>query len=582
MVGRLIVMLTLLFITATQAMAADALRVEPDRTSLHENETLTLTVIGDMALTINFDILFNLGSLDLPAPNINKLEKSFKILSREQKYSIRTVNGETRATITWTYQLAPLKTGQLTIPALTFNNSSSRPINITVKPGNATTNNKVARDAFIELSTDKDSVYVQEQLVLTVKLFFTGNLIRGDLSEPTNPDSVIEAMGKQKEYSRYRDGQRYQVVERRYAIYPQKAGKLALDPIRFEGQSRTNQGQLRFLKDHAELFDIPVKAPPASFTGDTWLPASSLSISESGVSGQSRMKVGESLTRTIVLTADGLRAEVLPPIKPEIPDGLKSYPEAPETSTDIGEDAITGRLTQTTALVGLQPGEVTLPEIRIPWWNTEKDEQEVAVIPAQTLTVAATGSQVRQPPAAGSPPTPDKANSAGGDLPPDSKGLAGSAEDSFWPWLSGLLALGWMATLALWFYRRKTPAATPKPTVNPHEAARFQALCKAAREGSADTLTRLPEWLRTRHPQLTVTSVSDVVRWADRPALKSELDRLQARLFGANPEGGSSPWKGDALIKELEQLRDIEPADTGENPLPPLYRDDMNPRSSMS
>ena len=580
MVGRLIIVLTLLFMTTAQALAADALRVEPDRTSLHENETLTLTVTGDMALTINFDILFNLGSLDLPAPNIDKLEKNFKILSREQKYSIRTVNGETRATITWTYQLAPLKTGTLTIPSLTFNNASSKPIDITVQPGDAPTGSKAARDAFIELSTDKDSVYVQEQLVLTVKLFFTGNLIRGDLSEPTNPDAIIETMGKQQEYSRYRDGQRYQVVERRYAIYPQKAGKLTLDPIKFEGQSRTSQGQLRFLKDHAQLFDVPVKAPPASFTGDTWLPAAKLTLSESGVSGQTRMTVGESLTRTINMTAQGLRAEVLPPLKPAVPDGLKSYPETPETSTDIGNDTVVGKLSQTTALVGLQPGTVTLPEIRIPWWNTTTDKQEVAVIPARTLTVAAAGNQTVKPPAPATPTT-DKPSST--PAPPQkANDLTGAPGYGVWPWVSGILALGWLGTLLLWYLRRKSPSANPEPMPNPHEAARFQALCQAAREGSADTLTRLPEWFRARHPNRPVNSVSDVLHWARRPELRAELNRLQARLFGSAADQDPAGWQGDTLVRELEHLRALATDDQEDNALPPLYGDRLNPHSSGS
>ncbi len=581
MVGRLIVILTLLFITTTQAFAADELQVEPDRTSLHENETLTLTVTGDMALTINFDILFNLGSLDLPAPNIDKLEKTFKILSREQKYSIRTVNGETRATITWTYQLAPLKTGTLTIPSLTFNNASSKPIDITVKPGNATTNTKATRDAFIELSTDKDSVYVQEQLVLTVKLFFTGNLIRGDLSEPTHPDAIIEAMGKQQEYSRYRDGRRYQVVERRYAIYPQKTGKLTLDPIKFEGQSRTSQGQLRFLRDHAQLFDIPVKAPPASFTGNTWLPAARLTLSASGVSGQSQITVGESLTRTIEVTAQGLRAEVLPPLNPDTPDGLKSYPDTPETSTDIGTDTVVGKLSQTTALVGLTPGKVTLPEVRIPWWNTRTDKQEVAVIPAQTLSIAAAGNQTRKPPAPGATPTPDKPTSP--PVPSEqSNDLQGTAGYGLWPWVSGVLALGWLATLLLWYFRRKSPAASPEPGPDRHEAARFQALCQAARNGSADTLTRLPEWFRVRHPNRPVNTVSDILRRAQRTELRTELNRLQARLFGATTEADTMNWNGEALVRELEHLRAQTTDDQENSALPPLYSDRMNPHTPGS
>lgn len=84
-----------------------------------------------------------------------------------------------------------------------------------------------SRDSFIELSADKAEVYVQEQLILTIQLYFSGNLIRGELSEPEHPEAIIESLGKQREFARYRNGTRYRVVERRYAIFPQQPGSSA-------------------------------------------------------------------------------------------------------------------------------------------------------------------------------------------------------------------------------------------------------------------------------------------------------------------------------------------------------------------
>lgn len=42
---------------------------------------------------------------------------------------------------------------------------------------------------------------MQEQLTMTIRLFFSGNLVRGELSEPEHPDAIIEPLGKQREYS---------------------------------------------------------------------------------------------------------------------------------------------------------------------------------------------------------------------------------------------------------------------------------------------------------------------------------------------------------------------------------------------
>ncbi|TNE74864.1 MAG: protein BatD, partial [Gammaproteobacteria bacterium] len=137
MVKRLFFPLTLLAILALQAMSvqAEELRVEPDRTQLYEGEVLTLTVKGTMKLDINLSNLFDFNLSDLPTPDIEKVEPDFKVLAQNQRYSIRTVNNDMVGEITWTYQLAPEKTGKLTIPALTFRDSTSDPVTIEVISG---------------------------------------------------------------------------------------------------------------------------------------------------------------------------------------------------------------------------------------------------------------------------------------------------------------------------------------------------------------------------------------------------------------------------------------------------------------
>ncbi|MAP31113.1 MAG: hypothetical protein CMG81_00945, partial [Marinobacter sp.] len=289
----------LLFLSAV-SHAADRLVVEPDRTQLYEGEVLTLTVKGSMKIDINLSNLFSFDLSQLPSPDIEKVEPDFEILARNQRYSVQTVNNEMVGEITWTYQLAPTSTGTLTIPELMFKDSISDPVDIEVISGTPPDQPAASRDSFIELSADKAEVYVQEQLVLTIQLFFSGNLIRGELSEPEHPDAIIESLGKQREFTRYRDGIRYRVVERRYAIFPQTPGTLSLEPIRFEGQARDASGQLRFLRDRQQLYDVPVKPVPAGYPDNQpWLPARSLTLSDEGLPSTQELAVGSNLSRKV-------------------------------------------------------------------------------------------------------------------------------------------------------------------------------------------------------------------------------------------------------------------------------------------
>ncbi|MEE2762428.1 MAG: BatD family protein [Pseudomonadota bacterium] len=572
MVKRLTSFATLLVLLGLGAMVqAGELKVEPDRKRLYEGEVVTVTVTGSMKLDINLSNLFNFDLSNLPAPDIEKVEPDFEVLAQNQRYSIRTVNSEMVGVITWTYQLAPKRNGQLTIPALSFQDSTSEPVTIEVVSGSPPDEEVAAtRDSFIELSADKAELYVQEQLTLTIRLFFSGNLVRGELSEPSHPDAIIEPLGKQREFSRYRDGVRFRVVERRYALFPQKPGELTLAPIQFEGQARDASGQLIFLRDSEQLYPVPVNDVPASFTGDTWLPATALSLEEEGLPPSMQVETGENLTRELHIKAIGLPAEALPPLPDATPQGLRSYPEPPERNTEVTPEGLTSTLSQTSALVPVQAGALTLPEIRIPWWDTDADQERVAVIPARTLQVGTSAGQAAQPPAtdaddAGAPEAPTPA-------------LTGTDPAGFWPWLSLALAALWLGTLGLWWRSRraKREMGSQASVPDQDEAQAFDALIGAARQGSPATTTLLVRWMNRRFGCHCDTA-TDALAWLGDDTLSAEIRRLQAYLFA--PEGASGQaWDGRPLAKALDRLRrgHKAAAPARDEALPPLYPDRLS------
>lgn len=586
MVNRLIfpaiqlAVLTVLMLLWLPAFGGE-LTAEPDKTQLYEGDVLTLTVKGSTKIDISLSSIFDFDVSSLPAPDIEKVSPDFDILARNQRYSIRSVNGDTVGEITWTYQLSPKSTGKLTIPALSFQDAVSDPVTIEVTnsapPDQASEN----RDSFIELTADKAEVYVQEQLILTVRLFFRGNLIRGELSDPQHPNAVIEPLGKQKESSSLRDGVRYRMVERRYALFPQKTGSLNLPAIRFEGQARSPDGSLRFLRDSAELFEVQVKDVPAEFSGSTWLPATDLTLAEAGMPPTLNLETGENLTRTLSLQATGLPSEALPPLPDSVPDGLRSYPESPQRDTSTGPAGITSTLTQTRALVPVTEGQLTLPAIRIPWWDTESNSEKVALIPAQTLNVASAGKNN-----AAVPPTKPEANqnTAPETGNKDSSANSSTSSDSghFWQWVSLALAGIWVLTMLVWWRTRRMTLQASAKIYSPdagNEQAVFGQLLDAAKNGQASTPGLFVNWARVQMPGHDFQSAGDVFRVFPEPDLEAELRKLQAHLFSpgavtGNTRDAQSPetaWDGTALIQALKRAREGMTSRASEAGLPPLY-----------
>lgn len=580
MVKRLIIPTIWLAIFMVPGLSAQAgeLTAEPDRNRLYEGEVLTLTVKGSTKIDINLSNLFDFDLSSLPSPDIEQVEPDFDILARNQRYSIRTVNGDMVGEITWTYQLAPKATGKLTIPALTFKNSVSKPVTIEVVDGTPPDQSGNNRDSFIELTTDKAEVYVQEQLILTVRLFFRGNLIRGELSDPQHPNAIIETLGKQREFATERDGVRYRVVERRYALFPQKPGVLNLPPIRFEGQARNTDGSLRFLRDSADLFEVPIQEVPEEYSGKTWLPATSLTLAEAGMPATLNLTTGDNLTRTLSLQATGLPSEALPPLPDSVPDGLRSYPEEPQRNASVGPDGITSTLTQTRALVPVEAGKLTLPAVRIPWWDTESDSEKVAVIPAQTLNVTASEGAIAPigAPTDGQSTPPATGNKEALSTNPE------PADSRFWQWVSLAMAGIWILTMLAWWRTRRMTAGESNHSVSTEsktEQETFGHLLNAARDGDASTPGLFVRWSNLRWPGHNFRAAGDVFRTVPAPDLELEINALQAQLFSrTQPDGATSEkrWNGKNLTNALKQARENAGEPTADAGLAPLYPNNLS------
>ncbi|WP_167812641.1 BatD family protein [Marinobacter daqiaonensis] len=436
------------------------------------------------------------------------------------------------------------------------------------------------RETHIELAASDDQVYVQQQLLVTVRLFYSDNIVRGELSRPEHPDAVIEEAGEQRQYRERRNGTDYRVVERRYAIFPQSPGPFQLPTIEFEGLARHDRGHVYRLSDSATLFEIHVRDIPAGFSGGTWLPAQALTLSDEGVDPGQAARPGENLTRTLKLRAEGLPASVLPPLEHQYPDALRSYPEPANRQASIGPDGMTAILEQTVALVPVpgQAGEVQLPAMRIPWWDVTEDREKVAVLPARTLMVA---GDPATPPGSreGKPEVLQAKEQAIGSNPSDE--LVGGGMK--WGWYAALavLAAGWSATaLAWWFHARRHAGAKADLADNrPVNGERplFKRLEEAAKSLDPEFFTLLPRWTAAVTGR-RCTTTGDALAELDSPELSQEVVRWQEHLFRGGSADRPDPEK---LLRHLRHRRgQPQRTDTGSAPghrLPRLYPPGIEP-----
>lgn len=374
----------LVFLSASLSWAD--LKATVDRSEIADNESLQLVVRYS-------------GQPMVGEPDFSGIERHFDIVSnsRQQQYSV--INGNSESFTDWKMLLLPKRSGELEIPSLTFKGSASKPIKINVQSAtsraNSSTQNTKNQAVYTETEVDKASAYLQEQVMLTVRLITSVQLQDFSLTELEIPNTLIQKAAE-NQYQKVINGINHLVVEIKFALFPQQIGKVEIPPLRMGAYEVTGYGQFggfptrgkRILRlTEGKTIDILPK--PDTVSADQWMPSSNLSISDNWSNGSANLKVGEPVTRTITINAQGLTAAQIQPLPEQPSDNYKLYPDQPRLSDQAGSKGILGQRIETYAIVPSKAGTLVMPPIQIQWWDTTNNKLQTSTLAAKTLSVLA-------------------------------------------------------------------------------------------------------------------------------------------------------------------------------------------------
>lgn len=281
----------------------------------------------------------------------------------------------------------------------------------------------------------------------------------------------------------------------RYLITPRQVGTLAIPALAVSAQP----GQATAtLSAHTAPLALTVNLPAGAVDGQMPLVASEVSLSQTVTFSSKALKVGDSLTRTLTLSATGVPAMALSPPSWAAVAGLGRYPGAPQLKAlDDGRGHVRGgqRTDRVTYRVE-HGGHYDLPAVNQVWWDLDGQQHQasVAAIRFDASDNVAYRTVFSVP--------------------------------RHWPWgwlalLAVLLAAGWLAWrqrghllmfLARWRAGWYASAAS----------ARYRAAVQLRQ--SPLQLTALYQWQQRRHHRLSLDAA----------------DAL-ARLYGPHPDGEVRP-----------------------------------------
>ncbi len=561
----------------TQIARAQSFDATVNRTTVPEGETFVLTL--------------ELKDVDTSAtPDLNALNKDFTVLSISNGYRTNIINGNVSKSRQWNLVLIPNKNGSLTIPSIKLDGYQTQPIILNIVPAGAAdqlVQSKAVNTPRFKISGDIDNTapYVQQQLNYRLTIYDAGGL-QGEAPffVTDNDDWIIKSLGEPQVETKIVNGQTLREITFNYALFAQRSGDLTVPPVRFNGYYLTKETRT---DPFARFFDndpffasfgvndvfasrtpvvlntkpIKVNVRPAKVDSGWWLPAEEVKISAEFESGRPQFKVGEAVSRTIYLKAAGFLDNQLPEIKFAEVNGVKQYPEKPQTDMKVENGKVVSYARITNVYIPEQGGEIILPEIKIDWFNTAVGQTETAVIPAYHAEVAA-NMQPSVPPV-----TQPQTTLSPVLMPAEPSETVTTIEQVDNTRIIGYLLAAFIGGIVLTLLLLKLFAFTKKPSAN-HKKAVLEAAKTKDLQKLRDELLL---WSAAEFPRHKVANLQDVADIFQNAAFNKELDKLREALYAETAKDWDNKTFTEIFRKISKQAKKQQRRKTDE-PLPKLYK----------
>ena len=378
------------------------------------------TVIVDKPFQLVYTV--NATGKDLKVPEFTNFEVlAGPFESRSSSYQV--INGKTSSSlsISYTFTLQGLKTGTYSVPPASIivdgQKHSSNGLSIKVLPDDGSdaagssaaqsgastakiTNDKI----FIRTNVSKSSVYEQEPVVVTYKLYTLADV--AGMNNMKMPDfngflkqELDQSQNKQLSYENF-NGKNYgTIVLYQVLLYPQRTGDITIDKASFEAVIRVqNKTQVRSIFD--DFFDsytnvnkalvapaVKVKvyplpgAKPAGFSGTVG------QLSMSSTISATQVKANEAVTLKVVISGSGNMKLIKNP-DIELPEGFEIYDPKVNNNFKTTTSGVSGTKTIEYLFIPRNAGDFEIPAAEFTYFDLQEKTYKTLRTPVYNLKVS--------------------------------------------------------------------------------------------------------------------------------------------------------------------------------------------------
>lgn len=386
-------------------------------------------------------------------------------------------------------------------------------IALSVKPGGAQQDVRGQVEVFVE--TSGTLPFPGEMVLLRIRSTFPARPIALEwLEQPALTNFAWMQLGPDRSFKTELNGAPVVGFERRIALFPEKNGRLRIEPFVHHLTVIDADNARRQVDLRSAPVDLEVGAWPAAQGGpyarhSWWLPAKSLTVSDKWEPNPDQLAPGETARRTVTIEAAGISVERLPPAPKLRSPGVITFAAPVERLTVVTPDGPVARAVYRWDVRPATAIAATLEAVHIPWFDTGSRQMRDAVLPARRVALvdeSASRSMTATP-------------SAG-----DDRLFARSA------W-SGAVAFA--VGLAILFGRRGSERRSLRRLLrNVGERRELAVLRKAAQSGD-------PNAFRAAVYELARRDWGRARQWLADPSAAAGVGALDRHLFG--PTDGAQP-----------------------------------------
>ena len=518
------------------ANIANALEVRAalDRTPIFLDESVKLILTAEGKTQVDGN------------PDLTPLRKDFEIMGQSVQTRIKVDNNVQHIVQNWVIEIKPKRLGITEVPAVSLGSYQTLPVALEVK---AYTGNVLSAgdDIFIEIEVTPENPYVQSQVTYVVRVFYAVDVPEGTLSDPIVTSASVERLGQERRYQAQRAGREYKVFERRYSIFPEQSGLMEITPVEFNGVvKRINRTTLKTEYTRERISSnsvrIVVRPKPSSFSGNTWLPARDLRITDSWDGTLPKFQVGKPETRIITIKAVGLRALQL--LSPTYEENklTRIYSTNPVLNTRQTYEWTMGQRDEEFVIIPQDTIALEIPEFKVVWWDVDEDREKVASLPK--ISVASFQST-------GTPATTESASLAPLNADSTDSSTVSTGSNTLWRFMSIGLLVAWILTLIIWYVSHKSRRFRSESNLHDSDQIEQTArqlsgeIQRACRQDNATAVSHaLLKWAQLEWSDYPPRNLPELGYKLGSEELLVALQNLDRAIYS----GEADSWNGGELL----------------------------------